>query len=59
MARVFFSGDTRLMEHGSSFGLLTQNGCKAMAADQRPDGASAQLPRVDGELYRKLRSKVA
>jgi hypothetical protein len=63
-ARVFFSGDTSLREHGGSIiGLLTHSGCAsgraltAMAVDQRRDNRSTQFPSVDWELYRRLKSE--
>jgi hypothetical protein len=44
------------MQHGRSFGLLTKSGGRAMAADPRPDRATAQLPR-DGGLHARLKSE--
>ena len=64
VARVFFSGDTILKQHGKSgVGLLTTSewvsgrALTPMTADQQRDGLSMPLPAVDWELYRRLKAE--
>jgi hypothetical protein len=64
VARVFFSGDTILMQHGKNrVGLLTTSEWASgrvltpMTIDQQRDGLSMPLPAVDWELYRRLKAE--
>jgi hypothetical protein len=64
VARVFFSGDTILKQHGKSrVGLLTTSerargrALTPMTIDQRRDGLSMPLPAVEWELYRRLKAE--
>lgn len=64
VARVFFSGDTILKQHGNSrVWLLTPSkwasgrALTPMTVKQQLHGPSAPLPAVDWELYRRLKAE--
>jgi hypothetical protein len=64
MARVFFSGDTKLKQHGKSrIGLFTPSrwasgrALTPMTVDQRRYGPSMPLPATAWELYRRLKAE--
>jgi hypothetical protein len=63
VGRAFFHGDTPLKELGWTNITVTHSVLPsgpvltAMATDPRPDGLSTLLPRVDWELYRRLKSE--